>query len=70
MARKLTGQYSSLTAHMTSHDPITGGQDSSDKILQQLEDTPLQREIHPGVVVNLEDPSEYGASCEPSIIVV
>ena len=39
---------------------ITGGQDSSDQILKQLEDMPLQREIQPGVVVNLEDPSEYG----------
>ena len=39
---------------------ITGGQDSSDQILKQLEDAPLQREIHPGVVVNLEDPTEYG----------
>lgn len=45
-------------AHMTSHD--TGGQDSSEQILKQLEDAPLQREIQPGVVVNLEEPSEYG----------
>ena len=39
---------------------ITGGQDSSDQILKQLEDAPLQREIQPGIVVNLEDPNEYG----------
>lgn len=39
---------------------ILGGQDSSDQILKQLEDAPLQREIQPGVVVNLEDPNEYG----------
>ena len=39
---------------------IIGGQDSSDQILKQLEDAPLQREIQPGVVVSVEDPSEYG----------
>ena len=39
---------------------IIGGQDNSDQILKQLEDAPLQREIQPGVVVSLEDPSEYG----------
>ena len=39
---------------------ITGGQDSSEQILKQLDDAPLQREIQPGVVVSLEDPSEYG----------
>ena len=43
---------------------ITGGQDSSDQILKQLEDAPLQREIQPGVVVSLEDPSEYGKYLE------
>ena len=42
---------------------ITGGQDSSDQILKQLEDAPLQREIQPGVV-SLEDPSEYGKYLE------
>ncbi|XP_065883636.1 chromatin-remodeling ATPase INO80-like isoform X2 [Dysidea avara] len=47
-----------LYAHFMARK-LTGGQDSSDQILQQLEDTPLQREIQPGVVVNLEDPSDY-----------
>ena len=38
---------------------LTGEADQSDKILQKLEDTPLQREIQPGVVVNLENPEDY-----------
>ena len=38
---------------------LTGEADQSDKILQKLEDAPLQREIHPGVMVNLEGPEEY-----------
>ena len=42
---------------------ITGGQDSSEQILKQLDDASLQREIQPGVVVSLEDPSEYGNIC-------
>lgn len=45
---------------LTRHHMITGGQDSSEQILKQLDDAPLQREIQPGVVVSLEDPSEYG----------
>lgn len=38
---------------------LTGEADQSDKILQKLEDGPLQREIQPGVVVNLEAPEDY-----------
>jgi len=38
---------------------LTGEADQSDKILQKLEDTPLQREIQPGIVVNLEAPEDY-----------
>lgn len=38
---------------------LTGEADQSDKILQKLEDAPLQREIQPGVMVNLEGPEEY-----------
>ena len=35
-------------------------------ILSNLEDTVLQREIKPGVVVNLEEPNEYGRRREPT----
>lgn len=38
---------------------LTGEADQSHKILQKLEDAPLQREIQPGVMVNLEAPEEY-----------
>ena len=38
---------------------LTGEADQSDKILRKLEDVPLQREIQPGVVVNLEAPEDY-----------
>ena len=38
---------------------LPGETDQSDQILRQLEDGPLQREIRPGVVVNLEQPDEY-----------
>lgn len=38
---------------------LTGEADQSDKILQKLEDKPLQREIQPGVVINLEAPEDY-----------
>lgn len=38
---------------------LTGEVDQSDAILQQLEDTPLTREIRPGVSVRLEEPEEY-----------
>ncbi len=38
---------------------LTGEADRSDKILRKLEDAPLQREIQPGIVVNLEAPEEY-----------
>ena len=31
----------------------------SAQILKKLEDAPLQREIHPGMVVSLEQPGEY-----------
>ena len=31
-----------------------------EEILSNLEDTVLQREVKPGVVVNLEEPNEYG----------
>ena len=33
--------------------------DISAQILKKLEDGPLQREIRPGMVVNLEQPGEY-----------
>ena len=33
--------------------------DISDQILRKLEDAPLQREIRPGMVVNIEQPGEY-----------
>lgn len=38
---------------------LPGEVDISDQILKQLEDGPLQREIRPGMVVNLEQPGEY-----------
>lgn len=38
---------------------LTGEADQSSKILEKLEDAPLQREIRPGVMINLEDPEEY-----------
>lgn len=38
---------------------LTGEEDVSGEILQQLEDGPLQREVQPGVVVDLENPGEY-----------
>ena len=38
---------------------LTGEADQSEKILKKLEDAPLQREIKPGVVVNLENPEDY-----------
>jgi hypothetical protein len=38
---------------------LTGEADRSDKILQKLDDKPLQREIQPGVMVNLEAPEDY-----------
>ena len=37
----------------------SGEVDLSDMILQKLNDAPLQREIRPGVVVNLEQPEDY-----------
>ena len=38
---------------------LTGEADQSAEILQKLEDAPLQREVRPGVVVNLETPEDY-----------
>ena len=38
---------------------LTGEEDSSGEILRQLEDAPLQRELQPGVVVDLENPGDY-----------
>lgn len=49
-----------LYAHFMAKK-LTGEEDSSQQILQKLEDTPLQREVMPGVMVSLEDPEEYGA---------
>ena len=34
----------------------------SEDILKQLEDMPLQREVRPGVVINLESPEEYDSN--------
>ena len=39
--------------------PLPGTSDSPQEILQKLEDTPLQREVRPGMVVELEAPGEY-----------
>ena len=38
---------------------LTGEKDLSGEILKQLDDAPLQRELHPGVVVDLENPGDY-----------
>ena len=38
---------------------LTGEEDVSGDILRKLEDAPLQREVLPGVVVNLENPGDY-----------
>ena len=48
-----------LCAHFMAKK-LTGETDASQDILKQLEDAPLQREVAPGVIVNLEDPEEYG----------
>ena len=39
--------------------PLSGESDSPQQILQKLEDAPLQREVRPGMVVELEAPGEY-----------
>lgn len=39
-----------------------GETDASKQILQKLDDGPLQREVRPGVFVNLEQPEEYSSS--------
>ena len=38
---------------------LTGEEDVSGEILKKLDDTPLQREVHPGVMVDLENPGDY-----------
>lgn len=40
---------------------VSGEEDNSEMILQQLEDGPAQREVRPGVMVCLEDPGEYNS---------
>jgi DNA helicase INO80 len=47
-----------LYAHFMAKK-LTGEEDSSGEILRQLEDAPLQRELQPGVVVDLENPGDY-----------
>ena len=56
-----------LYAHFMAKK-LTGEEDSSQRILQKLEDTPLQREVVPGVMVNLEDPEEYGAKGQVGVV--
>ena len=48
-----------LYAHFIAKK-LTKDKDLSEEILKKLEDTPLQREVMPGVVVDLEHPDEYG----------
>lgn len=38
---------------------LTGEKDLSGEILNQLDDAPLQREVQPGMVVDLENPGDY-----------
>ena len=40
----------------------TGETDASKQILEKLDEGPLQREVRPGVFVNLEQPDEYSSS--------
>ena len=47
-----------LYAHFMAKK-LTGEEDLSGEILRQLEDGPLQREVQPGMVVDLETPGEY-----------
>ena len=47
-----------LYAHFMAKK-LTGEEDVSGKILKKLDDTPLQREVQPGVMVDLEGPGEY-----------
>ena len=45
---------------LSSHK--TGETDASKQILEKLDDGPLQREVRPGVFVNLEQPDDYSSS--------
>ena len=47
-----------LYAHFMAKK-LTGEEDLSGEILKKLEDVPLQREVQPGVVVDLETPGDY-----------
>lgn len=45
--------------------PVPQGEESEgdpEEILRQLDDTLLQRELRPGVVIDLEHPDEYDSS--------
>ncbi|KAL5463607.1 hypothetical protein EMCRGX_G032521 [Ephydatia muelleri] len=50
-----------LYAHFMAKK-LTGETDASKQILEKLDDGPLQREVRPGVFVNLEQPDEYSSS--------
>ena len=47
-----------LYAHFMAKK-LTGEEDLSGEILRKLEDAPLQREVGPGIVVDLETPGDY-----------
>ena len=47
-----------LYAHFMAKK-LTGEEDLSGEILKKLDDAPLQREVQPGVVVDLETPGDY-----------
>ena len=53
--------YGSCTSLTLRSSLPSGEEDQSEQILSQLEDAPVQREVRPGVVVNIEDPEEYNS---------